>query len=250
MSAESPILQVSEVEMAFGGVRALGGVSLAVRSGEIVGVIGPNGAGKSTLFSVITGFLRPTSGRVLFKGQDIVALRPEERWSLGLVRTWQIPRPFASMSVSENVLTAAVSQGGALKAARHGVAAVLDELGLAPYARDAAADLPPAFKKRLELARALVRAPRVLLLDEVMAGLTIPETTALVAILRARVERDGLTIVLIEHVIRAVRALCERVVVLAGGRLIAEGPPKAVMEAPAVVEAYLGNAEYLRAASA
>jgi branched-chain amino acid transport system ATP-binding protein len=239
-------LSVDNVSIAFGGVRALLDVSFQVRQSEIVGVIGPNGAGKSTLFSVISGFLRPNTGAVTFAGRDLGPLQPDERARIGLVRTWQTPRAFESLTVRENVMAAAIAHGGAMRRANEFVGRLLSETELEDQADDLVTDLPPAFRKRLEIARALARSPRVLLLDEVMAGLTIAEIEALFDLLRRRVAADGLTIILIEHVIRAVRALCERVIVLAGGRIIAEGTAADVMGSPAVVEAYLGSAEYLQ----
>jgi branched-chain amino acid transport system permease protein len=241
----APLLEVSQVGIAFGGVHALSDVSITAARGEILGVIGPNGAGKSTLFNVITGFLRPDRGELRFDGQEILGLSPDERCSLGLVRTWQTPRAFASLTVRENVTAAAVARGGSIRSAREPVRDILDEVGLSGQSDEIASDLPPAFRKRLEIARALARSPRVLLLDEVMAGLTVAELDSIFAVLNKRVSEDGLTIVLIEHVIRAVRSLCSRVVVLAGGRAIAEGSPVEVMNRAEVVEAYLGSAVYL-----
>lgn len=239
-------LSVDRVSIAFGGVRALSDVSFQALQGEIVGIIGPNGAGKSTLFSVIAGFLRPNSGAVTFAGRDLGPLLPDERARIGLVRTWQTPRAFESLTVRENVMVAAIAHGGTMRRADEFVGRLLSETELEGQTDDLVTDLPPAFRKRLEIARALARSPRVLLLDEVMAGLTIAEIEALFDLLRRRVAADGLTIVLIEHVIRAVRALCERVIVLAGGKIIAEGTAADVMRNPAVVEAYLGSAEYLQ----
>ena len=239
-------LEVDRVSIAFGGVRALSNVSFQVGQGEIFGIIGPNGAGKSTMFSVITGFLRPQDGEVRFNGCDMHGLKPDERARRGLVRTWQTPRAFVSLTVRENVMAAAIAHTGSMGASERYVDRLLEEIGLENRAGELVADLPPAFRKRLEVARALARSPRVLLLDEVMAGLTIAEIEGLFELLRHRVVQDKLTVILIEHVIRAVRALCERVLVLASGKLIAEGAPAEVMERATVVEAYLGSAEYLR----
>jgi branched-chain amino acid transport system ATP-binding protein len=239
-------LEVDRVSIAFGGVRALSNVSFQVGQGEIFGIIGPNGAGKSTMFSVITGFLRPDDGEVRFNGCDMHGLKPDERARRGLVRTWQTPRAFVSLTVRENVMAAAIAHTGSMGASERCVDRLLEEIGLEDQAGELVADLPPAFRKRLEVARALARSPSVLLLDEVMAGLTIAEIEGLFDLLRHRVVQDKLTVILIEHVIRAVRALCERIVVLASGKLIAEGAPAEVMERATVVEAYLGSAEYLR----
>jgi ABC-type branched-subunit amino acid transport system ATPase component len=243
-AVQTPVLAVSGVTMEFGGVKALQGVSLSVRPGEVLGVIGPNGAGKTTLFSVISGFLRPTKGTLHFLGQPIGTLGPHERCRMGMVRTWQIPRAFSSMTVRENVLVAAVAERGGMGAAQVRVDAVLAELALQEWADQSASDLPPGQRKRLELARALVRKPRLLLLDEVMAGQTAAEADGLFAVLQARVREEGLTIVMIEHVIRAVRSLCSRVVVLASGAVLSEGAPAEVMQRPEVVKAYLGAADH------
>jgi branched-chain amino acid transport system ATP-binding protein len=243
-------LEAEGVSIAFGGVKALSEVSFRANPGEILGIIGPNGAGKSTLFSVITGFLRPQGGTVRYRGRDIAGERPDKLARIGLVRTWQTPRAFASLTVRENVTAAAVAQAGSIAGTARAVDRLLEEMGLAGEAAVLAADLPPAFRKRLEIARALARSPRVLLLDEVMAGLTSAEIETVFEIVRRRVARDGLTVVLIEHVIRAVRALCGRVIVLSGGKVIAEGTPADVMARPVVVEAYLGSAEYLKARAA
>jgi branched-chain amino acid transport system ATP-binding protein len=250
MASNAATLAAEGVGIAFGGVRALSEVSFEAAPGEIVGIIGPNGAGKSTLFSVITGFLRPDSGKVRYGGRDVSGVSPDALARMGLVRTWQTPRAFASLTVRENIAAAAVASSGSMRQAAEFIDRILEETALQDQAWELAADLPPAFRKRLEVARALARSPRVLLLDEVMAGLTVAEIEALFDVIRRRVARDGLTVVLIEHVIRAVRALCGRVIVLAGGKVIAEGSPAEVMERPVVVEAYLGSADYLRARAA
>jgi len=241
-----PILEAYRLEVSFGGVRALDDVSLEVWPREVLGIIGPNGAGKSTLFNVFTGFLKPSAGSLRFDGVDIGKLPPEKRTELGLVRTWQIPKPFGTLTVFENVAVVAVARGGSLRKSRGRVESVIGELGLMAFAGEPSQDLPPAFHKRLELARALVAGPRVLLLDEILAGLTAGEIEGLFSVLRKRVVQDHLTIVLIEHVIRAVRELCDRVLVLSDGRLISEGRPNDVMQRPEVIEAYLGSGEFGR----
>jgi branched-chain amino acid transport system ATP-binding protein len=240
MQSASPILEASGIAMRFGGVKALTDVSIRVHPGEVLGIIGPNGAGKTTLFNVFSGFLRPTGGKLYYDGINIARLGPDQRCRLGLMRTWQLPRSFATMSVRENIVLAAVAARGRIADVAARVDAILDTLGLEPYAAEAAADLPPGQRKRLELARALVRNPRLLLLDEVLSGQTAGEADELFAILKQRVREEGLTIVMIEHVIRAVRSLCDRVIVLSDGRVLAEGTPAEVMSRPDVVSAYIG----------
>jgi branched-chain amino acid transport system ATP-binding protein len=240
-----PLLAVSGVAMEFGGVKALQDVSLSVHSGEVLGVIGPNGAGKTTLFSVISGFLRPSRGQLLFLGERIETLGPHERCRKGMVRTWQVPRAFASMTVRENVVVAAATEHVGMSEARERADAVLVELGLSEWSRHGASELPPGQRKRLELARALVLRPRLLLLDEVMAGQTAAEADDLFAVLQSRVRQEGLSIVMIEHVIRAVRSLCSRAVVLANGKILCDGPPDEVIQRPEVMKAYLGASDQM-----
>jgi branched-chain amino acid transport system ATP-binding protein len=236
----TPLLSVAQIAVDFGGVKALQDVSLSVQAGEVLGIIGPNGAGKTTLFSVISGFLRPTRGRMSFLGKPIEASAPHERCRMGMVRTWQIPRAFSTMTVRENVLVSAVAHSSGVKHARSRTDAIICELGLEDWVDDSASDLPPGQRKRLELARALVTEPKLLLLDEVMAGQTAAEADALFAVLQSRVREQGLSILMIEHVIRAVRSLCGRVVVLANGTILSEGEPAEVMRQPEVMKAYLG----------
>jgi ABC-type branched-subunit amino acid transport system ATPase component len=235
-----PLLTVSGIAMEFGGVKALKDVTLSTWPGEVLGIIGPNGAGKTTLFSVISGFLRPTRGCISFLGKPVEALAPHERCRLGMTRTWQIPRAFSTMTVRENVLVSAVAEHGGVAQARLRADALIAELGLEEWVDQSASDLPPGQRKRLELARALVREPRLLLLDEVMAGQTAAEADELFEVLKSRVRSEGLSIVMIEHVMRAVRSLCGRVVVLANGTTLCEGAPDEVMRRPEVMEAYLG----------
>lgn len=242
MHSTQPILEASGIAMRFGGVHVLSDVSMQVKPGEIVGVIGPNGAGKTTLFNIFSGFLRPSNGKLYYSGRDIGALAPFQRSRLGLMRTWQLPRSFGSMTIRENVLVSATATGERMASASHRVDGMLDLLGLDMYRDMPAADLPPGQRRRLELARALVGKPRLLLLDEVLSGQTTAEVDALFDILKCCVREDGLTLVMIEHVIRAVRTLCDRIVVLADGRVLAEGAPDEVIARPEVVQAYVGAA--------
>jgi branched-chain amino acid transport system ATP-binding protein len=236
----APLLEVVDVRKRFGGVRAVAGVSLEVGAGEIVGLIGPNGAGKTTLFNLIAGALAPDAGDVRLDGRSIRGLRPHEVCRRGLARTYQLVRPFAGLSVLENVrvgaLARAPTRGAAIERARE----VLGLVGLDALAERPAGGLTLADRKRLELARALATSPRLLLLDEVMAGLTGPETERVIALCRA-IHARGIAILLTEHVMRAVMALSHRVVVVNQGEVVASGPPAAIARDPRVIEAYLGE---------
>jgi branched-chain amino acid transport system ATP-binding protein len=235
-----PLLEVLGVEKRFGGLAALGGVSLAVEAGEIVGLIGPNGAGKTTLFHVISGFLPPDRGEVRLEGRPIRGLKPHEVCALGLARTFQIAKPFHGLTVLENVRVGALARLSGFGAATARAHEVVRFVGL-----EAKEDLPArvltlAERKRLELARALATGPRLLLLDEVMAGLNPTETERIVELCRG-INATGVAILLIEHVMRAVMRLSHRVVALTGGQVIATGPPAAIAADRRVIEAYLGE---------
>ncbi|HEX8168439.1 MAG TPA: ABC transporter ATP-binding protein [Beijerinckiaceae bacterium] len=234
------MLVVDRVGKRFGGLVALSDVSLEVEPGSIVGLIGPNGAGKTTLFAIVSGFLAPTVGRVLFEGRDVTAAPPHERARLGIARTFQIVQPFAGLNVAENVAVGAHLRHARRAEALARAAAVAHRVGLGAELDKQASALTVAGRKRLELARALATEPKLLLLDEVLAGLNPSEIRDMVPVIRA-IRDEGVTILMIEHVMQAVMDLCERVHVLSQGRLIAEGAPAAVCAAPAVIEAYLGH---------
>lgn len=229
--------------MRFGGLAALSGVSFEVAPGEIVGLIGPNGAGKTTLFNVVTGLVAPTRGTVHFRGVRLTGLPPHRISRLGIARTFQLVRILPALTVAENVLVG-LHFGGAPR--RRGapeveVARLLELVGLAARAREPARQLTLADRKRLEMARALATRPALLLLDEVLSGIRVAEARALMELIRT-VRAEGTTVIMIEHIMKAVMALSDRVVVLHHGEKIAEGPPDAVATSPAVVAAYLGAA--------
>jgi len=239
----SALLELERVTKRFGGLTALDGVSLRVGAGEIVGIIGPNGSGKTTLFATASGFLRPEGGDVRFDGRSIVGLRPSRINALGLARTFQIVQPFAGLSVRENVLIGALRGGReTLTAARRIAAEVLDLVELGAKAGQPAGNLTLPEQKRLELARALATQPRLVLLDEIMAGLRPGEVDQAIGLLR-QIRGRGVTLVIVEHLVRAVLALAERMYVLHHGSLIAEGRPDEVIHQPAVVEAYFGTTD-------
>ncbi|SCZ10011.1 ABC transporter ATP-binding protein [Microvirga guangxiensis] len=245
------MLSVEDITMRFGGLVAVGGASLTVPKGAIVGLIGPNGAGKTTLFGVIAGFLKPTSGRVSFEGCDITALPAHVRAQEGIARTFQIVQPFAGLNVRENIAVGAFLRHRNSADAHALADAVGHRVGLGADLDKPASSLTVAGRKRLELARALATEPKILLLDEVLAGLNPSEIRDIVPVIRS-IRDEGVTILMIEHVMQAVMNLCEQVYVLAQGRMIAQGTPQDVCEDPHVVEAYLGRgaAERLRTVGA
>lgn len=234
------MLRLEGVTKRFGGLTAVRAVSLEVAAGELVGIIGPNGAGKTTLFNVVAGYYRPDEGRVRLDGRDITGLAPHAICRLGLTRTFQLVKPFGNLSVLDNVTIGALTRLRNLRAARADAERVLETCGLAPYATARARALPIGLRKRLEVARALATRPRVLLLDEVMAGLNPAELAAMVELVR-RVHAEGVTLLVIEHVMAAMMRLARRIVVLHHGELIADGPPAAVAADRRVVDAYLGE---------
>ncbi|MDF3074753.1 MAG: transporter ATP-binding protein [Alphaproteobacteria bacterium] len=235
-----PLLDVRHVDKSFGGLRAIADVSLSVHQGEIVALIGPNGAGKTTLFATVAGFLKPDAGAIGFFGHDILGSTPDRICALGLVRTFQIVQPFAGLTVRQNIAVGAHLRHAGRREALELADSVGRRLGMAALLDRPAIGLTVAARKRLELARALATEPRLLLLDEVMAGLNPTEIDEIVAMIRA-IRDEGVTVLLIEHVMQAVMSLAERIYVLNNGALIAEGTPAAIAANSAVVDAYLGH---------
>ena len=234
------MLTLERVTKRFGGLTAVREVTLEVRAGDLLGVIGPNGAGKTTLFNVIAGTYRPDEGRVRFDGRDVTGLPPHAICRLGLTRTFQTVKPFGNLSVLDNVTIGSLTKVTSVRAARVDAERVVEQCGLGPYAHARARALPIALRKRLEVARALATRPRLLLLDEVMAGLNPGELGGMVTLIRG-LHEDGLTLIVIEHVMAAMMRLARRIAVLHHGELIAEGTPAEVVADRRVVDAYLGE---------
>jgi branched-chain amino acid transport system ATP-binding protein len=236
----APLLDVQKVSRRFGGLVANSDVSIRVEPGEIVGLIGPNGAGKSTLFNLIAGAIPPSAGRILLEGEDVTGLKAPQLCRRGVARTFQVVRSFDSMSVIDNVVVGALVRRAGTAAARRKASEVLEFTGLAGRAGAPAGELTPPEKRRLEVARALATEPKLLLLDEVMTGLTPAEAQRGVELVR-RVRDLGVTILMVEHVMEIVMPLVDRAIVLDLGRVLSEGKPAAVAADPKVIAAYLGD---------
>jgi branched-chain amino acid transport system ATP-binding protein len=235
------LLEVRSVSKHFRGLRAVNNASLRIPEGEINALIGPNGAGKTTLFNMIAGVYAPDAGEILFAGQPIHGLRPDQVCAAGIGRTFQIVKPFAGLSVLDNVMVGALLRSRNAADARRLARGIVDRLGLGPKRELPASSLTLPDRKRLEVARALATRPKLLLLDEVMAGLRPTECDQMVALFRELNRADGTTILLIEHVMRAVMALARHIGVLHHGEVIARGTPEQVVRDPAVLECYLGE---------
>jgi len=243
------LLEVRNVSKRFGGLLALDNVSLELRRGGIIGLIGPNGAGKTTLLNIISGVYKPDAGQVLFRDHDISRLRPHQRCHLGIACTFQITKPFLRLSVLENVTVGAYfgSNGrSTLTAAREQALAVLELVGLGPRKAELASNLTLSERRKLELARAFATQPEVLLLDEVLAGLIPSEMLEMLEVIR-HIRDSGVTVLMIEHVMKAVMRISEHIKVLHHGRILAEGSPEEIVCDHRVIAAYLGDAAYAAA---
>ncbi len=236
----SPLLEVRGVSRTFGATRAVDNVSFAVQPGELLGLIGPNGAGKSTLFNLIAGVMPPSSGTIMVDGTEVTGSKPHEMARAGVARTFQIPKPYRQLSVTENVMISTFLRERSVAAARELAELTLTDLGLAPYRDRSAGELTVGLLKRLEVARALAMQPRLVLFDEIMAGLTPTEIGAMTEIV-AGLPARGITVIWVEHVLYAIMKTATRMVVINRGQVIAEGAPAAIARDPLVVKAYLGE---------
>ena len=242
-SAETgPLLRAEGVTIRFGGLTAVENISLELSPGTVLGLIGPNGAGKTTLFNALTGYVPLSAGRVTYRGVDVSRAPAFARTRLGMGRTFQLERPFEGLTVLENVLIPAFLKVASRREAEAWALECLDRVGLADRARQLSAELNLARRRRLELAKALALRPQVLFLDELMAGLNPPALAEMIDFVRG-LTRDGIAILMVEHIMRAVVELSDNVLVLASGKLIAEGTPASVTSNPQVIEAYLGEVE-------
>lgn len=240
------LLKVEEVTKKFGGLTAVSGVSMEVRPGEIVGLIGANGAGKTTLFNMIAGAYPVTSGKILLEGREIQNMPSHKLARLGIARTYQIVKPFGNLTMLENIMVGALQKYPRVADARQKAEEILElvEMGDRRDVRGENLNLPEL--KRMEVARALATEPRLLLLDEVMAGLNPSDSEKVIRLVRRINEESGLTIVIIEHIMKAVMTLSDRIYVLNQGRLIAEGKPEEVSADPEVIKSYLGEKRYVK----
>ena len=233
------LLETQNLNKRFGGLKAVSKMDLVVHPGEILGLIGPNGAGKTTVFNLISGFLRPDSGLIYFQGEEITRVKAHEICRKGIARTFQLVKPFSKMTILKNIQVSALSKSDSVKKAELIALEILNFLNLSPLKEKIAGELPVGYLKLLEVAKALATKPKLLLLDEPIAGLNPSEVVRFMEVIR-RIRELGITIFLVEHVMKAIMPLCDRVVVMHYGEKIAEGPPGEIAKDPTVIQAYLG----------
>jgi len=235
-----PILKVNNITKRFGGLLAVHDLSLTVEKGEILGLIGPNGAGKTTAFNMISGYYEPNQGQIIFDGQDITGLRPDEICKLGLVRTFQVVKPFYQLSVLDNVMVGAYNCTNKNNIAKEKAEEILEFLGMTDLSDHLARNLSVVGRKRLEIARVLASEPKMILFDEAMAGLRPTETDEIIELVR-QISQQGIALLLVEHVMKVIMSLSDRIVVIHHGEKIAEGKPQQIVRDDAVIDAYLGE---------
>jgi branched-chain amino acid transport system ATP-binding protein len=236
------LLEVNGITKRFGGLVAVNNLSLSLDKGQILGLIGPNGAGKTTAFNMVSGFYKPDEGEVIFDDQKINGLRPDQVCKLGLARTFQVVKPFPQLNVRDNVIVGAYNRTNNRRDAREKAEEVIEFLGMQDMSETLASSLSVAGRKRLEVAKALATDPKIILLDEAMAGLRPTETDEMIELVR-QISEQGIALLLVEHVMRVIMSLAERIVVIHHGDKIAEGEPKQVVQNKAVIDAYLGEVE-------
>ena len=241
MILPTPILDVKNVHKYFGGIRALVDINLSLSSGELIGVIGPNGSGKTTLINVITGYIKPDKGSIFYMGREITGLPPHKIASMGIVRTFQITRPFKELSVLSNVMLGILFQEKNIEKAREKALEILKLLNLENKKDVICRDLTTPDQKKIELARALALNPKVLLMDEVLAGLHIEDAKKILEIIRTLVDEKNITILIVEHRVKLISNVVDRIIAMNAGKIISEGTPSEVLNNPEVVKVYLGE---------
>lgn len=236
------LLEARGITKRFGGLVAVDNFDITVESGEIVGLIGPNGAGKTTAFNLISGFLQPTDGNVCFDEKNITNMRPDQICKLGLARTFQVVKPFAQLSVRENIMVGAYNRTNSKSEAGKKTDEIISFLDMERVAEEPAGSLSVAYRKRLEIAKTMATEPKIILLDEGMAGLRPTETDEIIELVR-QVNQSGISMLIVEHVMRVIMTLAERIVVIHHGKRLAEGTPKEIVNNQEVIDAYLGEEE-------